>query len=151
MRCVEGFRDVSSIRLFCVLSQRVSWSWRVGQLSFGEYWPLEKSVPMRFAGGGHRRMPHGQCIVHGATELRVFHVHSGAILRRLEWRWGCCELRLRSFPRYQLLCYWFQPPAVAPKTWPGTIQVSRSTVAALYYYYRNQRLCCVCVPLPLCH
>ena len=40
----------------------------------------------------------GACLwaVHGTAELRVF--HSCGILHRLEWRWGCCELRLGSTP-----------------------------------------------------
>ena len=41
---------------------------------------------------------------------------------------GCCELRLRSTPRYRLVCYLFPNPRqrFALRIWPGTIQVSRS-------------------------
>ena len=52
-------------------------------------------------------------------------LHSGAeqtFLHRLEWRWGCCELRLRSTPRYR---NWFlaRDGGLPVWTWPGTIQV----------------------------
>ena len=44
------------------------------------------------------------------AELRVLTGVRCGILRRLEWRWGCCELRLRSTPRYRLVSgiysYW---------------------------------------------
>ena len=42
----------------------------------------------------------------GAWSNGAAGIHSGDILRRLEWQWGC-ELRLRSTPRYRLVCNWY--------------------------------------------
>ena len=57
-------------------------------------------VPMRFTPGWHSGDA-GVCLwaVHGATELRVFQF----------WH-SCCELRLRSTPRYRLVCICFPTP-----------------------------------------
>ena len=49
-------------------------------------------------------MPLGSAWSNGAAG-----VHSCGILRRLEWRWGG-ELRLRSTPRYRLVCICFPTP-----------------------------------------
>ena len=53
-------------------------------------------------------IPMGGAWSNGAAEG----VHSGGILRRLEWRWGCCELRVRSIPQYWLDCNRF--PEICP-------------------------------------
>ena len=62
-------------------------------------------VPLRFAGG---------CLwaVHGAAG-----VHRCGIVRCVEWWWGCWELRLRSTPRYRLVCSWFHAFSIGLPVW----------------------------------
>ena len=74
---------------------------------------------MRFTLGWHSGDA-GVCLwaVHGAMELRVFTVVE------LWAAWiavGCCELRLRSTPRYRLVCTLFPRPRqrFALRIWPG--------------------------------
>ena len=81
-------------------------------------------VPMHFTLGWQP----GDTASGQRTEQRINRttVFTVVILRHLEWRWGCCELRLR--PRYRLVCNWF--PALGGglprRTWPGTIQCPSS-------------------------
>ena len=74
-------------------------------------------------------VPLGQCM-----ELRSCRCSKCSTLRRLEWRWGGCELWLSSTPRYWLVCNWFPAPGggLLVRTWPGIIQVSGSRVNAFY-------------------
>ena len=62
-------------------------------------------VPMRFTPGWHSGDA-GVCLwaVHGATELRVFTVVAFCAA------WNVSELRLRSTPRYRLVCNRFPDP-----------------------------------------
>ena len=48
----------------------------------------------------------GQCIETRSCRCSQWR----GILHRLEWRFGGCELRLRSAPRYRLFCDWFPAP-----------------------------------------
>ena len=72
-------------------------------------------------------MPLGSAWSNGAAG-----VHRCGILRRLEWRWGCCELLLRSTPRYRLVCNWFPAPGggLPVGTWAWDFCSPHSVAAA---------------------
>ena len=66
-------------------------------------------IPICFTQGWHSGDA-GVCLwaVHGATGAAD--VHSCGILRRQEWRWGCCELHMKPTPQYRLVCDCFPDP-----------------------------------------
>ena len=89
-------------------------------------------VPMRSTRGGTQVMlvyASGQCMEQrscGCSQLWHSALPGMAV--------GCCELRLRSTPRYRLVCNCFPDPGrgLPVKIWPGTIQVSRSRRMPLF-------------------